>query len=801
MKKVSFKSIGLSLIISLFPVFAVTALAETDFMGGKAVITGGADVAVQQRDVDGSVEKFNEYRNVRNGFIFNEIRLGVIGNESPYYLDLKIKNPLQDNEFYRLNLGKHGGYNLKFLFDRIPHNFSTRKLLFSGAGTGRLLIADQIQTDLQGVEQTRQERGGNPLSDTTGEDTIARGIVNSLYVATDTTAFKLKRDKTGFVLDFNITDNTKAWAKVTNEKRSGTRVTSAGSYERYAQGASGLAHTGDMFFISGAELAEPIDYRTTTFSIGAGVYKKKWLADLEYTLTNFDNEYLSLRWDNPFRISDASATSSTGGAGDPFNRGRFATGQLSLMPDSKSHDFSVSAAVELPLRSRFSANISYGWIIQEEPFVPYTMNSAISSVAGFDVTNTANLPKGDLGGDVRTLAQNYVLTSKPIEPLRLTAKYRYYNYDNNSDQIHFPGYAAFGESYWRTMKNDKKAPVENEPLSYTRQNIDLSADYHIIKPLTLLLEGGWEIWDREKLRIDSTKESNIGGGLIYKLSKIASLKGGYKYAHRTVDGYKTGNTASNPEAVGLVNYDWAERNRDKADLRFQVSPVNSVSLGLSGQYLNDKYAEDERFGLKRSKAITGNFDVAYAPSNVVTVYANYGNEYRRSEIQSGAKDDTFNSAGTLDDAFTSDNFNPFNYWNTNIKEKTDTVGIGLTIQIVPDRLILDTNYNFSHSKMDFDNYNPNGKVKLANAEAQDWPNVVNRLHEFKIDLSYSVAKNLKAGLRYMYEKYDLDDFAWDDMKTYMAGLSSENSTRFLFTDATYNGYEAHVGGVYITYMF
>jgi len=50
------------LIISLFPVFAVTALAETDFMGGKATMNGEADVSVRGKDVDGSKEKFNEYR-------------------------------------------------------------------------------------------------------------------------------------------------------------------------------------------------------------------------------------------------------------------------------------------------------------------------------------------------------------------------------------------------------------------------------------------------------------------------------------------------------------------------------------------------------------------------------------------------------------------------------------------------------------------------------------------------------------------------------------------------------------------
>jgi hypothetical protein len=48
-------------------------------------------------------------------------------------------------------------------------------------------------------------------------------------------------------------------------------VITAGTYERFNQGANGLPHTADLFLVSGADLAEPIDYRTTTLSVGAGI--------------------------------------------------------------------------------------------------------------------------------------------------------------------------------------------------------------------------------------------------------------------------------------------------------------------------------------------------------------------------------------------------------------------------------------------------------------------------------------------------------------------------------------------------
>jgi MtrB/PioB family decaheme-associated outer membrane protein len=836
MKRTGFKYPALITLLSL-TVFAGAVQAEMDIMGGKATISGGVDVGVQQRNVDGSVEKFEEYRDVQNGFLLHDLRLKLDSNTAiPYYLDIKVKNPVQDNEFYKLNGGIHGKFSIGLFYDSIPHNFSRGTLLHSGVGTGSLLIPDTIQGNLEALEQTRAERGGNPLVDTTGEDAVQQAIVRDLFANRDDLVFKLKREKTGFSLSYNITPDVKTWARVTHEKKLGTRVITAGTYERFAQGASGLTHLSDLFLVTGAELAEPINYRTTVLDVGIGVYKKKWLADITYNFTNFDNNNLALTWDNPFRITDATATNAGGAAlvaGDNgFNRGRFGSGLLSMTPDSQSHDFTVNGSVELPMHTRFSAAVTYGLVTQDDAFVPYTLNSALNNLAfagapaalGIDVTNPADLPARNLDGDVRTLAMSYQLTSKPVKPLTVTAKYRYYDYDNKSKQILFPGYPGFGESYWRTFKNDvggtaNDGLVINEPLSYTRQNAEVILDYHVIKPLTLSLDGGWELWDRENLRIDDTQELSIGGGFIFKPIKMASLKGSYKFAHRSVAGYVPGNTpaeadgtGSNPEALGLVNYDWADRKRHKADLRLQVVPIQSITLGVSGQYLSDEYGRDNRFGLKKAEVIVGALDAAFSPTERMTFYANYTKEYRKSRIQNGAKDDPFDVAGsTLDDAFATDNFNPFNYWNSNIHDKTDTVGIGATVQLIPDKLVLDTSYNLSFSKTEFNNFNPNAAAanaagfadgaKLANAVAQDWPTVRDRLHEVRMNLAYSFTKNLKAGITYLYEWYKLDDFAWENMQSYMASVSAENSTKFVFTNSTFKGYEAHVGGVYLSYRF
>jgi MtrB/PioB family decaheme-associated outer membrane protein len=828
-RQMSHRSFVCTAAVFLLPLslLAGTVRAETGLEAGGPAGAGFVEAGVRGKSVDGSEEKFQEYRDIKNGVFVDEASIRLGQGDSRDYLNVVIKNPARRDGFYGLSGGTHGIYKLDLFYDSIPHNFGTGVLPFAGAGTERLTIPDSVQSALQGVEQTRAERGTNPLVDTTGEDALAQSIVNGLYGQSDRFAFRLKREKAGVSLELNLTQDVKTWVKVANERRSGTRVISAGTYERFAQG-SGLAHTADLFLVSGADLAEPIDFNTTTVTLGAGIHKKGWLADFEYGFTDFNNGSTALIWDNPFRITDATATNATGAsaaAGDNgFERGRFARGQLSLSPDSRAHDFTVSGAVDLPHRGRFAGSVSYGWITQNSPFLPYTQNSALNGLSfagapaalGIDVTNPASLPQGDLNGKVKTLAQSYSLTLKPAAPLKAVLKYRYYDYKNESDEIRFPGYAAFGESYWRLFKNDvtgpNDAPVVNEPLSYTRQNADLSLDFHASKPLTLLFEAGWEGWKRENLRIDSTTEYGAGAGFLYKPVKNAGLKAGYRYAKRTVDGYKTGDTAANPEAVGLVNYDWADRIRHKANARFHYDPIETLSLGISGSYLKDKLAEDDRFGLKKVENVAGGLDVSYTPSERLTLFVNYVREYRKSRMNSGSKDDAFDIASTTDnEAALFGAFNPLNYWNSDIKETTDTVGVGAKIQIVPRRLALDTGYNLSYGKTDFDVVNPNSDLavangfaagaKLANAVAQSWPKVVNRLHELKASLSYRWFDDLTVGVGYLFEWFKLDDFAWNNLQPYMAGQTAENSTKYVFAGAPYRKYEAHVGQLFLVYKF
>ena len=801
---------GLSLSLAFMAAASPAAAAET--AETKALITGDFDLGGRAVSVSGSRDKFSEYRDVRNGFMVNDLRLRLENESKPYYMDLKIQNATRDDESYGIKSGVYGKWTFAASFDRTPHNFNTGTLILNGAGTNRLGIANAVQTNLQASEQTRADRGGVALTDTTGEDAAQQAIIRNLLSITDPTTFKLERERAAVSMGYNVTPDVKTWVKVSQERRDGVRSIAAGTYERFVQGGGGLAHTSDQFVATGLELAEPINYRTTTFNAGGGIYKKGWLVDAEYTLTDFDNGFRSFAWSNPFRTTDSGAKAADGVTNNnAFDRGRFVNGQMSLAPSNQSHDVSLSGSVELPMHSRFTGNVSYGMTNQNELLLPYTLNSGIAGINGApaNVTDAAALPVSRFNGEIRTITNSLALTTKPTEKLGASLKYRYYDYSNKSDSILFPGYAAFGESYWRTTRNDSGAAVRNDTPSYARQTAKLAVDYQIVHPLTVEVDAMWDRYNHKQQRIDSTDEVGAGAGFVYHPVEMAKLHGAYHYAHRAVKNYKRGATAANPEATGLANFNWADRIRNRADLRADVSPTEALSFGVAGQYQNDDYGAAERFGFKSQKNLIGSVDVTYDPSDKVSLSVNYSREHRKGLTQNGAKDDAFDVVGSaLDDGTLGNNFNPFNYWNTDITENVDTIGFAAEIRPIPEKLTLNAGYDYSESRMRFDTSNPNAAeasamgysgTKLANGAAQAWPIVVNKTHEVRAGGSYELMKGLTVGMNYLFSWYMLNDF--QNTGAYMSGTTPENTTKYVATGASNYNYTAHMVGTYLAYKF
>ena len=224
--------------------------------------------------------------------------------------------------------------------------------------------------------------------------------------------------------------------------------------------------------------------------------------------------------------------------------------------------------------------------------------------------------------------------------------------------------------------------------------------------LSVGLEGGWEGWRYEGLRLDRLDEYSVGASFAVKPTRTVSLKGRYRFSDRTAEGYERGGTAENPEARGLMNYNWSDRTRHLVDARVQVAPHRMITVGALGRFVEEDYGGETegpvalldgfRFGRTGARAIGGSVDASVTPAERVSVFVSYSRDYRKEKMASGAKDeankttfiDPSNAATTLRDAFS-----PVNYWNSDTTDTVDTLAVGTAFELVPGRLFLDTRYS------------------------------------------------------------------------------------------------------------
>lgn len=771
-----------------------------------------AGLAGRAVTLTGAREKFNEYRDLRTGLFVDSLDLDI--GAGPSYLEVEAADGGLRTERYAVTGGRYGLYKVSVSYDRLPHNFAKGRNVLGGFGTGTQGVSSTVQAGLQTNEQTRGERGGVAGVDTTGEDAAQRAAIRDLISNAHEDSFGLERKKGAVALEFQPREGVRTWLKASDERRKGARVMGTGTYERYAQTTAAIngdgGHSSDQFVAAGQQVAEAVDYRTTTLNVGGGYYSRKASADLEYTLSEFKDELASLTWANPFRSADASATSAadalgTDAAGNSgYNRGRFAYGRLALPATNRSHEVAASASAELPLEGRISAAFGLGVVTNEADLLPYTANSAINAAIGApaNATSVAALPATKFSGKVKTLTQSFLVTFKPLERITTKAKYRVYDYDNQSPRISFPGYAAFGESHWRTRRNDSQAlgaGAVNVPVSYLRQTAEVGADYAVLGPLTLGGEAFWDRWGYRNNRVNATDETGLGATAGLHLGHGLRAHGAYRWAHRASENYTVGASADNPEAMGLVNYNWADRVRNRAEAGLSLSPGAGLEFGVSGHLQNDDYGGEERFGLKEERLRGVSFDASYAASDAFEVSLNLGKDERRGTMWSAAKDNAFNNTATaIDDNWAANSFNPLNYWNSETIEKVDT--LGLNAQWRPaERWEFDGGYAFSYGRSIVNTWNPNALdakaagysagAKLANGVAQTLPAVTSRLHELRLAAAYKMTKDVSFGLGYTFAKYMLNDFA--AVGEYPQDVTTENTTRMVLAGADDFGYTAH----------
>ena len=702
----------------------------------KPVVSGSVEVGFRQLGGNRDSSKFEEYRDIPSGVFVRYFRFSADDLfRKNFFIHFQTRESLEKDQTYLLDLGVPGKYQFEFRWDQTPHLFTTSaQSLFLQSSPGVFTIADPVQAILQAAATSV------PRTTTT--------VVPALFASEQPFGVSLRRDTGSVKFVYMPTPDWDVRFQYARERQTGARPFG----------------TTTNAFTNVIELPEPIDYRTHLLQAGTEYSNKQGGFQASYTGSFFQNQVDELVWDNPFRVTDGVNNSSRG--------------RLDLYPDNSAHSLNFAGAFNINDSTRFMASVVPGWMRQNDPFLPFTINTAI--------TGAPSLPATSLDGKKQTLAMNYTVTSSAIPSLGLTARLRSYDYNNNTRSLIF-------DAYVRTDGSLQATPRRSLPYQYDRLNFDLSTSWELPKGSSLKLLYEWERFDREHRDIERSNEHTVGFTFDTSPNNWFLFRASYKYSNRVPEEYEP-NEESFPlgdPGLGqfheLRKFDQAARRRHRAETLLQITPADAlVFSAFYGTTQNDY--KDSEYGLLKDLNYNFGFDLTYSPRPEFSIFAEYTRErdkYSQLSRQRSATND-----------------NPNNDWASDSRDLIDTWGAGINASLLENRLIFDGFYGLSVAK-GLILTQAEGDPTLAGfvvTTATNYPTTGNRFHQAYATLKIPLAHQLTPKFEYRYERYGRADFQIDRIAPFMAPIDA-GADRSIFLGAGVTPYNAHIFSATLEYIF
>ena len=757
--------------------------------GGEATRVTGKKSFIQQ-----------EYRDVPKGAVVRRLDYIWLHEGNPLRFRFRSLDLIQRDMRFEANLEDVGRFNIQvdyFGFSR-----------FWGNG-GQSVLTERPRGEFQtsGALRTALETA-TPA--TLGP--LARDAINSapqVDVRSD-------RQRVTLTQTYNLTKRWTWQLDLMREHRGGHRLSSYGTFIRRP------TPSGDVFEVPGIELLEPTDFSTTEFGTELTYKRKNFLIGFQYHGSFFVNNTKSLLYENLFEITPQQATGGrmmptlpTGGqTGGAANRGRFALNQIALAPDNQSHTLTAFAMWLLPHRSKLSGLVSWSRLTQDQAFLPYTVNTAITVATPnnptlpdptlgvppqptLPITDVAALPRRSLNGLVYTLAQDYVATTRPVPRLQLTARYSDYDYDNNTPGILFPGYAGVGNSFWFNFRtgcctapspNRPNVLIQSKAQGYNLQKAVFEAAVRPSKQLTI--KGGYQYrhWDRFKREADLATENGVFASLSYAPNNSTFAQAGINYSHLVPSPY------SDPfglEVPSLRMFDEARNIHKGGNALFSVSVTPRVILSGSWLYSGTEYDKNPSLvGLRQfiTNSISG--DASFTITDNFGFYLGYG--YDRS--------------GYYYDALTSQGLPPNLLYTRDTRDHLHSGHVGFSGSFSKGKGNYEATYELGYDEMRITTANlaPVPPTQALNSTAFPFPLVKNEFNSLRFNASYEVLNRVRLGVYYSFEPYRLSDFAFDTLTPYAADsvASDQNlADRYYFLNVGPSSYNGHIGAAYLKFSF
>jgi MtrB/PioB family decaheme-associated outer membrane protein len=783
-------------------------VAEFGFRTFWGEVYGRPDLPFQPRL---KTSKLNEYTDIRNNVYLRDADIlfdNLLG--SLKYARYQTQSSLYRNQSHLGTFGEYGRFKAQFRYDEIPHLFTnTAGTLYWESAPGVYVMPLSLRQMLQTASSTG----------------TASQINNSLpsFVATQVVPGatlivpRLKRKLGTGLFHYDLSENWNVGFAFAREHEKGTRP--IGAILNSSPSAAGSSQPGTTANRqspgTGVELPEPIDYFHNMVRASTEYARRKWALQLGYNGSFFKSDIDSLRFDAPFATTDlpvqiippGSGCTPTASAVNCAISSVPAHGQMSTYPDNHANYLNLAGAFNAGKYVHVMGSANNGWLRQNEAFLPYTANTAI--------TDLAPLPATSLNGEKRTLAMNWTAVSKVFSNIQLEAKYRHYDYNNHTavfDLTPIEGdvIGANSTATGQAIPSVEDTQGRSNP-GFNRKTLELSGNYLFAKHSSA--KAGWESdwFDRSHRDVDHSLENTFFATVDLSPTRDLLLRIAGRHQNRKPAEYQdeaaTDPTTGAPIPCGSTSavfteeqrchrrFDEAARILDRGDVLLQYD-VGQFSFGGTFQTIQSDYnrrggvnsATPLNFisGITRPYYLYGalndlswiySFDTTYTLSPAMSTFIEYSYERYYKRMISRNRTPT---SGTATILTCNGCDSPNNDWESTTRDLFHTYAAGVDL-FVGKRFWISPYYSLAAGKGNVFtralgdptiNSGPNQFVLTGTSTPEDYPETTTRIHEFAAVFKMKLRENLMPKFEYRFQQFDNRDYQTSPMTTYMGCIGA-----------------------------
>ncbi len=488
-------------------------------------------------------------------------------------------------------------------------------------------------------------------------------------------------------------------------------------------------------------LPEPVDQRTRIVDAGMRYAGNRWQTHLRLHLSEFDNNWSGLVWQNPY----SAITGWNPAAGHPTG-----FGQLQLAPDNRFHQWILASAWQIRPDTRLNIDLASGQMRQNQAFLPYTIQPQLAV--------ETPLPRDSLNGRIDTRLLQMRLHSRPAERWTWTASTRLDIRDNQTprDEYRIVG----GDSQDQNQAQASNRRRLNLPVSYREQRHVLQAGYRPSTRSTWTLgaehrqigrtwsaraevrETLWKMNWRHRL------DAHWSGG--WQVDRSRRNGSTYLGNRPFMDSYASDYTDTVPGGFenlpDLRQFHLADRERQRARAQIQYAATAGWQIGASAGSLRDHYRRSE-FGLTRSSIHDWTLDATGAVGENWLLHAHLARESMAFDQDARSFQGGANRLPHSVD--------PNRNFSVQHRDRVDSAGLGARYQL------RGSPWSW---RVDFAQNDADGRIAVSTGPAltsAPLPDSRARLRTFNLAVDRRHSEKLDWRLRYRAEQFDGADWAFD----------------------------------------